>query len=402
MTTARRSPTSFSSSPSPASPTSPTSSASPPPAAAGAAWCPPKPRSSATHPGGRPAGSSPPSPSASCTARTTPRRASSPWLPRRAASGLLRQPPGSLTLSTLVDGALFDGCSEIVASRNGLLVVDLRRGKHDRALKLCVCNPLAGEVHVLPSLGAKESPGHYACTVLTADDSDENPPRSSSYLRLVMVYARRGLTAFRSYSSEEGSWSEEAKVSSARLGQKHMGLTHGGIVHHGGRLVYWLGLAKNTVFVLSLEKLQSVVVSVPRSGQGQKFDMENTLLGLSPEGRLCAVQFGHLFLTAANRRVSVRVTTRTDHGWDKEELIQIEQSLPADVISVRLRWFGEKSGVVFFSAVAGDSDHRRSEMYALSLSTRVVGDPWGHVHGYEMDQAAYLASLAEREGMEDM
>jgi len=332
----------------------------------------------------------------------------------RRFPGLLRQPPASLTLSTLADGALLDGCSEIVASRNGLLVVDLRRGKHGRALKLCVCNPLAGEVHVLPSLGGEESPGHYACTVLTADDSDEktiNPPRSSSFFRLVMVYAQRGLTAFRSYSSEEGSWSQEAKVSSARLGQKPMDLTHGGIVHHGGRLVYWLGLAKNTVFVLSLEKLQSVVVSVPRSGHGQKFDMENTLLGLSPEGRLCAVQFGHLFLTAANRRVSVRVTIRTDHGWDKEELIQIEQSLPADVISVRLRWFGEKSGVVLFSAVAGDSDHRRSEMYALSLNTRVVeklvshdkdGDQWGHVHGYEMDQAAYLASLAEPEGMEDM
>ncbi|TKW08851.1 hypothetical protein SEVIR_6G051900v4 [Setaria viridis] len=119
--------------------------------------------------------------------------------------GLLRQPPPSL--STLVDDGLFDGSSHIVASRNGLLVVDLRRRKHDRAVKLCVCNPMSGEVHVLPVLGDKECIGHYACTVLTADDCYEKAihrPRSSSYFRLVMVYTRSGFTAFRSYSSEGG------------------------------------------------------------------------------------------------------------------------------------------------------------------------------------------------------
>ncbi|KAF8712960.1 hypothetical protein HU200_028748 [Digitaria exilis] len=187
----------------------------------------------------------------------------------------------------------------------------------------------------------------------------------------------------------------------------HIG--QGGIVQHGGRLVHWL--ARNVVFVVSLETLQSVVVSVPRSGNGQRFDMENTLLGLSPEGRLCVIQFGHLSLVTGDRRVSIRVTTRTDRGCDLGELIQVEQSLPADVAGVRLKWFFEKSGVVIFSVIAGDNDRRRSEMYALRLDTRVVenlvshdweGDVWGNVHGYEMDQAAYLASLAEPEGMEDM
>ncbi|CAO2187058.1 unnamed protein product [Urochloa humidicola] len=334
----------------------------------------------------------------------------------RRFPGLLRQPPPSL--STLVDDELFDASSHIVASRNGLVVVDLRRGgggKHDRALKLCVCNPLTGDVHVLPALGDEKFPGHYACTVLTADDDCHDkaidPPRSTSYFRLIMVYTRSGFTAFRSYSSEEGSWSEEAKATSARLCQKQMVSTRSGIVQHGGRLVHWL--AKNSVFVLSLTMMQSVVVSLPSSGNGQSFDMENTLLGMSPEGRLCAVQFGHLFLTAADRRISIRVTTRTDCGWDKGELIQVQQFLPADVTNVRLRWFCEKSGVVFFTAVAGNTDHRRNEMYALSLKTRVVeklvsldrdDDPWGQVHRCEMDQAAYLASLAvaEPEGMEDI
>ncbi|CAN6232771.1 unnamed protein product [Urochloa humidicola] len=326
--------------------------------------------------------------------------------------GLLQQPQPP-SLSTLVDDGLFDGTSQIVASRNGLLVVDLRRGKHDRALKLCVCNPMSGVVHVLPPLGGKDGLGHYACTVLTADDRDEetiDPPRSSSYFRLIMLYSRRGFTAFRSYSSDDGRWSEEAKVTHARLGKKQMGLTCSGVVDRRGSLVYWL--AKNVVFVLSLKTLESAVVGMPRSGNGQNFDMVNTLLGLPPEGRLCAIQFAPLSRRTANLRVSIRVTTCTDRSWwDTEELIQVQQSLPADVTNVRLRWFCEKSGVVFFSTVAGDPDHRRYEMYALNLKTKVVeklvahdkdGDPWGQVHGYEMDQVAYLASLAEPEGTEDM
>lgn len=233
---------------------------------------------------------------------------------------------------------------------------------------------MSGVVHVLPPLGGKDGLGHYACTVLTADDRDEKtvePPRSSSYFRLVMIYTRRDSTAFRSYSSEDGRWSEEAKVTDARLGKKQMGLTHSGVVHRGGRLVYWF--AKNVVFVLCLETLGSAVVSMPRSGNGLRFDMVNTLLGLSPEGMLCAVQFGHLTLGTANLRVSIRITTCTDRRWwDKVELIQVEQFLPAHVISIRLQWFCEKSGFVFFSVASGDKDHRSYEMYALSLKTRVV------------------------------
>jgi hypothetical protein len=50
-------------------------------------------------------------------------------------------------------------------------------------------------------------------------------------------------------------------------------------------------------------------------------------------------------------------------------------------------------------------------VYALSLNTRAVeklashdgdGDHWEGLHGYEMDQVAYLASLAEPDGPEDM
>lgn len=81
--------------------------------------------------------------------------------------GLHGQP--SLPLSTLTDDGLFHSF-HVVASRNGLLVIELRRAKHDRALRLCVCNPLSGAAHVLPPLAVKgDGLGHYACTVLAAD-----------------------------------------------------------------------------------------------------------------------------------------------------------------------------------------------------------------------------------------
>lgn len=328
----------------------------------------------------------------------------------RRFPGLLRNPPPSL--GALVDNGLFDGSSRIVATRNGLLVVDIRHGKHNRALKLCVCNPMTGQVHLLPPLAGKDGLGHYACTVLTAEDRDDKTtdPPPPSYFRLVMVYTRRGFTAFRSYSSDEGSWSEEAKMTGSRLGKKQMGLTHSGVVSRDRKRVYWM--AKNMVLVLSLNNLQSALVFMPRSGNGKIFDMKNSLLGLSPKGLLCAVQFDPLPVSMKADLISIRITTCTDRRWwDEIESIQVGQSLPADVISLKLRWFCGKSGIVFFTAVAGDTGHRRSEVYALSLNTRVVeklashdgdGDVWEGLHGYEMDQVAYLASLAEPDGLEDM
>lgn len=87
-------------------------------------------------------------------------------------------------------------------------------------IKLCVCNPTTGAVHILPPLGGKDGLGYYACTVFTAEDAS-----------LIMIYTRREFTAFRSYSSEDGKWSKEAKVrTNARLSEKQMGLMHSGVV----------------------------------------------------------------------------------------------------------------------------------------------------------------------------
>lgn len=166
----------------------------------------------------------------------------------------LRQP----SLNELVDGlddGLFDA-SRLVGSRKGLLVVEL---KHNRkhVLKLCVCNPMAGEVTVLPPLTGKECLGRYACSILTADDSSiiddhghqSNACNSSSY-RLVIVYTRKTFTACRTYSSEDGAWAPEARVSTEfGITQKQMAaMTGAGVVV--GNTVYWH--ARTKVFGLDL------------------------------------------------------------------------------------------------------------------------------------------------------
>uniref|UniRef100_A0A0A9C0K5 F-box associated domain-containing protein n=1 Tax=Arundo donax TaxID=35708 RepID=A0A0A9C0K5_ARUDO len=224
---------------------------------------------------------------------------------------------------------------------------------------------MTGDVHLLPPLSGKDGLGHYACTVLTADDLDDKntDPLRSSYYRLLMLYTRRSFTAFQSYWSDDGSWSKEAKVIHARLGKKRMGLTQMGVVARGGKLVYWL--AKNVVFVLCLDTMESMVASMPCSGKGWGFDMANTLLGLSPEGKLYAVQFDRLSLKTAKRRVSVCISTCSSRRWfDTKKSVPVDQFLPADVAQVKLRWFCERSGVVFFTAVSGSPGDRRSEMYA--------------------------------------
>ncbi|CAL5010281.1 unnamed protein product [Urochloa decumbens] len=132
------------------------------------------------------------------------------------ASAASRRFPG---LQSPSSSPLLDSSSCIVASRNGLVVVDLCRGgggcgKHVRALNLCVCNPMTGEAHALPPLAGKDRLGHYACTVLTADDYHDgiDPPQSPSSYRLLLLYSRCGFTAFRCYSDDSGGWSPEAKV----------------------------------------------------------------------------------------------------------------------------------------------------------------------------------------------
>jgi hypothetical protein len=267
---------------------------------------------------------------------------------------------------------------------------------------------MTGEVHILPPLRGKNGLGHYTCTVVTATDY---PDKNSSYFRLVMVYNRREFTAFRSYSSKDRCWSPEAKVTRFKFAKRGVGLTRNGVVSRGGRVAYWL--SRDIVFGLHLDTQEATIACLPRSGEGEVSDRENTLLGMTPEGRLCAIQICWP-LGQWKRVTEIRVFTYGGHDssgdgmlqlqlgpslWEMRNKIRVDNLLPhvPDPTRVRLEWFCEKSGVIFF--IAGKYGDQRNDVYSLSLGTQMVEtlgsiDRDGSLCGYEMDHVAYLKSLA--------
>jgi len=175
--------------------------------------------------------------------RTNAVAASPPRFVPLSAAGARIQP----SLAALVGGA-----SRVVASRNGRLVLDLRRRASSRATHavwLGVCNPVTagcGGVDVLPPLRGKDSPtGPYACTVITAADEHGGEDRRASHhasYRVLLLYNRRSFTALRCYSSDAGSWGPEAEVTGARIGRNQLAVgPHAAVVRHG--VVFWPRLA---------------------------------------------------------------------------------------------------------------------------------------------------------------
>jgi len=129
--------------------------------------------------------------------------------------------------------------SRPIASRNGRLVLELQ--SVDGSLRLCVCNPMIGDVAVLPPLLGKDRPKIYACTLLTGADLDRPrrpSPSSDDFFRVLIIYNRDRFTALRSYSSDTCSWSMEAKKTSGpKLTNWDLGKLGQGIVLHG--VAYW-------------------------------------------------------------------------------------------------------------------------------------------------------------------
>lgn len=102
--------------------------------------------------------------------------------------------------------------SRPVASRNGLLVLELQPDCHRDGLRLVVCNPITGREVTLPALCGREKLRDYGCAVITGHDQD--PPRSLAYLRVLLVYSRRGLAALRCYSCDTGQWEQKPRLDS--------------------------------------------------------------------------------------------------------------------------------------------------------------------------------------------
>ncbi|CAL5008305.1 unnamed protein product [Urochloa decumbens] len=189
-----------------------------------------------------------------------------------------------------------------------------------------------------------------------------------------------------------------------------------------GRTAYWWLAKDDVVFALRLDTMEASVLRLQ-----SLFHMDDVSLGFMPEGeKLCAVQLDSSTInTVTYRRLPrVRIITYGRHGgnnewWKRKEDIWMEPfSLDIDT-KLKMRWFCERSGIVFFTADLLQSELTGGqprwlpggdwirEVYAFSIRTRTLdkvaskcdessADPWENFFGYEMDQAAYLSSLADQ------
>lgn len=291
--------------------------------------------------------------------------------------------------------------SRPVASRNGLLLLELRREARADGVRLCVCNPMTGEASLLPPLSGKDNPGFYACALLTGHDLDATARRPSSF-RVLIVHNRPGFTALRSHSSDTGRWGAEGRRSGPKITTTR--------IHQLGQAVVLRGVAywphRYTAFAVRVNTPdgQPVEVSMPPFGNADLFP-SNRLLGVTPDGKLsCVYMLSCVDTVGVGIRIFHTVAGDDDDDmsrgtWEKKEggirLTQLKVPCP---FSIKMRSFCEKSGIVFFTLEEGSSS---PGAFALNLATEEVEKVWdgGECHswsnfcGYEMDGAAYLASI---------
>ncbi|KAF8653957.1 hypothetical protein HU200_062097 [Digitaria exilis] len=307
----------------------------------------------------------------------------------------------SLRLGLLDDG-LFDSARP-VASRNGRVVLELRREARGDGLTLCVCNPVTGDTAVLPPLAGGDCPGYYACAILTRDDLDDDCSCSLASFRLLLVYNRRSFTALRCYSSDTGRWGPECrkpgdKVSSNKL--QHLGPA---AVLHG--VAYWP--MHRAVFGVRLSTMSVCWVPCKSSD----FLADFRVLGVSPDGAsLSYISAGrtsrrHLCFTVETLRLprsidDLTMAAAAAHRWERQEFMCLPQLEIPGSTPLKLRWFGDKSGTLIFTIGEGGT----SGAYAFNLATRSVEqlvdgvecDSWRNLCGYEMDRATLLWLLGPR------
>ncbi|XP_052134259.1 uncharacterized protein LOC127752861 [Oryza glaberrima] len=327
---------------------------------------------------------------------------------------------GGGELDKVFDSGLLSN-SRLIASRKGLLVLELRRSSRAAAVRLVVCNPMTGDMATLPILAGKDRPGHYACALITFDDHEGAPDRlgfvhDPAAFRLLLVYKRRNFTACRSYWSDTKTWDAEGKLSGAKIGGRRLGEMTGAVAVRGS--VFWL--LKNLLFVVRLGALKATTETFPSKWCSKLCfcygsPVQNRQLAVTPDGRLCAVQVDRH--VTSNNTVRINVISRHDgYGpptWecDNARDVELNRVLPmANVRRVCLRGVCERSGVVFL-AIGTDLYNQQPDLalYALDMDkkeARKVAAPPGHCRrlsssffGYEMDRVAYLASLSGGESI---
>uniref|UniRef100_A0A0D9XI91 F-box domain-containing protein n=1 Tax=Leersia perrieri TaxID=77586 RepID=A0A0D9XI91_9ORYZ len=340
---------------------------------------------------------------------------------------------------SLVDGighdvALLDHAHP-VASRNGRLVLQLHRPRTN-GLALCVCNPMTGELAMVPPLptaGNNNKKGAcfpYGCALLTADDFDQAPLQSSTFFRLILLYNNNHTTVLRCYSSSDGSWGQEVNITAvATISRQKMRQIGPAVVRRGASAFWALDHGALGVRVrLHLEAMD--VHLLPYCSSPDRWP-EGCLLGVSPDNRLFMVTFvmWRGFLSGSIAYFDIDgddISTGRENSNPSADVLYPMFDMKmrrwddmAWLATLNLRWFCEKSGLVLFTL--GDSsgypgtfalDVRspavekvlNADGYLVSSrnvhldSPAVVkvadGHSWSCFVGYEMDMATYLSTLA--------
>uniref|UniRef100_A0ACD5XDP8 Uncharacterized protein n=1 Tax=Avena sativa TaxID=4498 RepID=A0ACD5XDP8_AVESA len=301
--------------------------------------------------------------------------------------------------------------SRPVASRNGRLVMELKHEVHGAdGLWLAVCNPMMHDnsIVIVPPLisEAGTTIQDYGCALLTGQDL--RPPRCNTFFRLLLVYNRGpagNSTVLRCYSSDAGCWGREAECS-VQVPSSEIRDIGQAVVRRG--VAFW---------ALDLGVLGARLDEIDQHGAVTDMHLmpyptphtmpQKRLLGISPDNRLFFMDMGvvgwkNKFLLANlcyfkfSDEDNIR-TGRMLFGPDREDqqVRMPNMKLSHYNTSVKLRWFGEKSGLVLFT-MGRPSGHRGT--FVLNLRDKVFnkvaddGDSWKNLLGYEMDMAAYLVS----------
>nr|TKW38391.1 hypothetical protein SEVIR_1G111550v2 [Setaria viridis] len=328
------------------------------------------------------------------------------FVPTPSASVLLGSPfPG---LPEGGDGGGLFHYARPVASRGGRVVFELRRKTRADGVALSVCNPMTGDVALVPPLAGDDFPGHdYMCAVLTADDLDNDAQQGSSFFSLVLVYNRRSFTALRCYTSDDagggGGWGPEFRKPGTQISGHVLQRLGPAVVLRG--VVYWPIMVAAALAV----RLDGGAAAAVMDVHVVPYTIRDTLpdwrlLGTTPDGRLSYVSAGLMGGELLSFGVeTLDVSAAAGAEWERGETSVLTQ-LTVPMLSkfeLKMRWLGEKSGTLFFTIGEGCST---SGAFAVNLATGSVDkladgvecNSWRSLYGYEMDPTALLASIAAR------